>query len=211
MAAQPSFADSVFLNCPFDPVYMPLLEALVFCVIDCGFVPRCALEGGDAGATRIDRIEGLVASCAFSVHDLSRVELSEGLPRFNMPFELGLDLGCRRFGSQTARPKQCLVVDSDRYRYQRSLSDISGQDIRSHRNSPDELITSVRNWLRTASGRSTIPGPLLIKRRFRKFSRALRTLCDKAGRDRKKLEFADYTTLIEGWLRAESDRPQAAP
>lgn len=161
--------------------------------------------------TRIDRIEKLVASCAFSVHDLSRVELSKGLPRFNMPFELGLDLGCRRFGSQNERRKQCLVVESDRYRYRRSLSDISGQDIRAHRNSPDELITSVRNWLRTASGRTTIPGPLLIRRRFRKFSRVLPKICDRAGHDRMKLEFADYTTLIEGWLLAESHRPHAAP
>jgi hypothetical protein len=132
MAKQPSFSASVFLNCPFDPEYLPLFEALVFCVIDCGFVPRCALDAPDAGATRIDRICKLVESCSLSIHDLSRVEPSNGLPRSNMPFELGLDIGCRRFGPRRARRKKCLVLDSQPYRYQKFLSDIAGQDIRAH-------------------------------------------------------------------------------
>jgi len=38
-ARAPKFADAVFTNCPFDRDYWPLFEALVFCVVDCGFVP----------------------------------------------------------------------------------------------------------------------------------------------------------------------------
>jgi len=42
-------ANAVFLNVPFDAAYRPLFEALVFCVTDCAFVPRCALETSGAG------------------------------------------------------------------------------------------------------------------------------------------------------------------
>jgi len=42
MPAAPSA--SVFINCPFDRQYQPLLDAIVFCVVACGSEPRCTLE-----------------------------------------------------------------------------------------------------------------------------------------------------------------------
>ena len=52
--------------------------------------PRTVLEIPPS-ADRLERILHLLGECAFSLHDLSRVEVSpRGLPRFNMPFELGL-------------------------------------------------------------------------------------------------------------------------
>lgn len=70
----PAFTDSVFINCPFDREYAPIFEAIVFCVVACGFVPRCALEAGDSGTVRLDKIRGLIAGSRFAVHDLSRLE-----------------------------------------------------------------------------------------------------------------------------------------
>ena len=35
---------SVFLNCPFDDAYRPLLHAALFAIQDCGFIARTALE-----------------------------------------------------------------------------------------------------------------------------------------------------------------------
>ena len=57
----------------------------------CGYVPRCALDFSDSGALRFQEIVALMTACGFSVHDVSRVELdsTSGLPRFNMPLELG--------------------------------------------------------------------------------------------------------------------------
>ena len=200
--ARSDFADSVFINCPFDREYSPLFEALVFCIIDCGFVPRCALEEPDSGEARIRRIQSLIRTSQYSIHDLSRVELTPDLPRFNMPFELGLDLGCRTFGQATFRRKRSLILDSDRYRYQRFLSDIAGQDIRPHSNSPDELITQVRNWLRGASKRGNIPGPRKIKERFARFSTVIPAYCDRLGLERTDIQFAEYVTMVEEWLRS---------
>lgn len=46
------YHDSVFINCPFDSDYKPLLDAIVFAVFDCGFIARCALEEEDASLIR---------------------------------------------------------------------------------------------------------------------------------------------------------------
>ncbi len=130
------YGENVFINCPFDDQYGSLLSALVFSVHDCGFVARSALELDDSSEVRIDKIFRIIADCRFGVHDLSRTELDadSGLPRFNMPFELGLFLAAKKFGTGRQKQKRCLVLDHDRYRYQKFCSDISGQDISSHAN-----------------------------------------------------------------------------
>ena len=61
MPASPSA--SVFINCPFDQQYQPLFEAIVFCVVACGFVPRITLDLTDAGEVRIENIYRLIAQC----------------------------------------------------------------------------------------------------------------------------------------------------
>ena len=85
MPASPSA--SVFINCPFDQQYQPLFEAIVFCVVACGFVPRCTLELTDAGEVRIENIYRLIAQCNHGIHDVSRTEAADQpyrLPRFNI-------------------------------------------------------------------------------------------------------------------------------
>ncbi len=198
----PRFSDSVFINCPFDADYWPLFEALIFTIVDCGFVPRCALEEPDSGQARVSRIEKLVQACQYSIHDISRIELTPRFPRFNMPFELGLDLGYRAFGPVTAKRKRCLVLDTKRFRYQEFFSDIAGQDIRAHDNQPDQLITEVRNWLKSISRRKTIPGPKPIRTHFARFSAVLPEYCDRLGLDRDDIQFAEYVTMVEEWLKS---------
>ena len=137
----------------------------------------------------------------YSIHDISRVQLTPKFPRFNMPFEVGLDLGCREYGTEQLKRKKCLILDTKRYRYQEFFSDISGQDIQSHNDSPDVVITLIRNWLRAASRRKTIPGQNLIKKRFTKFSNVLPELCDDVGLDKTDIQFVEYVTFIEEWLK----------
>jgi len=202
----PAFADSVFINCPFDQDYWPLFEALVFSLVDAGFTPRCALEAPDSGEARIWRIRDLIKGSRYSVHDISRVELSQELPRFNMPFELGFDLGCRVFGSGRDRQKRSLILDSKRYRYQQLLSDIAGQDIRAHEGSPDRIIEVVRNWLRSTSGRREIPGPVAIKKRFIAFSDQLPEFCDRLNLERHDIQFAEYVDMARSWIESIKGR-----
>lgn len=142
------FEKCVFINCPFDDEYMPMLHVLIFTVIRCGFCPRIATEWSDSGEVRINKIVKSIGESKFSIHDISRMEaLKTGdLPRFNMPFELGIDIGCRELGDASFKAKRCLVLEKEKFRYQKVLSDISGNDIKAHDNDPLHLVTAVRNW-----------------------------------------------------------------
>src|SRR5947208_16908333 len=94
------YGRNVFINCPFDDSYKHLFDAAVFAVQAAGFYPRCALEARNSGQNRLYKIMDIISECRFGIHDISRTELTRGnLPRFNMPLELGLDLGCWRYGS----------------------------------------------------------------------------------------------------------------
>jgi hypothetical protein len=143
----------------------------VFTVILCGFSPRCSLEIDDGSEVRIDKIVRIIGECRLGVHDLSRTELDavNGLPRFNMPLELGLFLGAKRFGGEAHGRKNCLILDLEQYRYQKFISDLAGQDIRAHGGQINRIITAVRDWLRTTSGRKDIPGGGEIAARFAEF------------------------------------------
>jgi hypothetical protein len=127
-------SDRVFVSCPFDKGYKPILDAIVFAITDLGFVARSAREQDDAGEFRLAKIQRIIEECKYGVHDLSAVTLDpeNKLPRFNMPLELGLFLGCKRFGSKVQRYKVSLIFDAKPYRYQKFISDIAGQDIHSH-------------------------------------------------------------------------------
>ena len=182
--------------------FWPLFEAIVFTTIDAGFVPRCALEEPDSGEVRVRRIQRIISSSRYSIHDISRVELSPKFPRFNMPFELGLDLGCRRFGGAPSKRKRCLILDTEQYRYQEFLSDIAGQDIKAHNDSPNEVVKLVRDWLKAVSKRISVPGPQRIRQHFADFSAVLPEFCDKLDLDRSDIQFAEYVTMAEEWLKS---------
>ena len=92
-----------------------MFDALVFVIHDAGFVARCALEISDAAQNRLQKILRIVGECRYGIHDLTRTELDPGssLPRFNMPFELGLYVGCKWFGNRKQASKSCLIVDRE--------------------------------------------------------------------------------------------------
>jgi hypothetical protein len=201
--ARNDYAQRVFINCPFDSEYKPLFEAIVFAVLSCGFRPRCALEIDDSSEVRIDRIFKIIAECKYGIHDISRTQVTSasGLPRFNMPLELGMFLAAKRFGTGKQRRKVCLVLDTMPYRYQQFISDIAGQDIQVHNNSAREAITVVRNWLRSASRSTILPGGMEIYRRFQLFEQKLPALCVELKVQRNELTFNDSVSIISNWLR----------
>ena len=197
------YAGNVFINCPFDKEYLILRNALLFAIFDCGFIPRCALEEDDSGNVRFNKIQKIIAECRFGVHDISRTELDDQTqtPRFNMPLELGVFLGAKHFGNKQQKGKVCLVLDRERYRYQAFISDIAGHDIRSHDNKPEKVITHIRNWLNTASGRKTIPGGRAIIARWKQFEADLPAMCEQSSIEVDELTYNDQTNFISEWLR----------
>lgn len=199
-----SYGYSVFINCPFDDFYRPLFEALVFAVHDCGYIARCALEVTDASEVRIEKIARIIEGCKFGIHDISRTDpdATTNLPRFNMPLELGLFLGAKRFGRGIQRQKSCLILDVERFRFQKFISDIAGQDISGHGGDIARAIKIVRDWLNDAmTASTTIPGGARIASRYEMFRNELPASCEKLHLKVDELTFNDYVVQVEEWLK----------
>jgi len=200
------YEQNVFINCPFDRDYSAIFDAIVFTVFDCGFRPVCARERMNSAQIRIDKITDLIRDSRYSIHDLSRTEVDErySLPRFNMPLELGIALGCMKFGAGRQREKTALILDRRRYRYHKFISDIAGQDISEHDNSPTRASEVVRNWLRTESGLRDIPGAEYITARYRRFKRNLPAVAAVAHLNARRLTYVDYCYTISEWLKTNA-------
>lgn len=197
------FAKSIFINCPFSPEYQPIFRAILFSVYACGFLPRCALEVSDSSENRLSKIEAIIRECKFGIHDISVMgpDPQTRLARLNMAFELGIFLGAKRFGTGRQRHKIALVLDRHRYRYRAALSDISGQDIASHRGVARNAIREVRDWLDASRQTAdSLPGGSYIGQRFYKFSRQLPAGSKSQRLNARELTYADLCRAIEAWL-----------
>ncbi|ETD87355.1 hypothetical protein [Rhodobacter capsulatus] len=153
------FENDVFINCPFDEDYTPLLEALLFCVIYFGLNPRLATERLEGGQNRLDKIYALAKGAKYSIHDLSRCRAKEAgdYARMNMPFEFGVDVGIRRTAADLPSEKKFLIFENEPYETKRTLSDIAGQDIEFQRNDYLLVIKKTRNFFVVEAGLS-LPG-----------------------------------------------------
>jgi hypothetical protein len=200
---KPPPAKSIFINCPFDEAYRPILRSIVFAVIVAGYHPRCALDSMDGAEIRVSEIANMIGECDWGIHDLSRVEVEpEGLPRFNMPMELGIHLGARLLGERRHLRKRALILDSKHHRYDQALSDISGQDIESHDNDPNEAIRCVRNWLSEHRPRNArpLPSPKAIRHEYHTFLAELDTFANMLRLDPNDLSHSDFVYLGRFWI-----------
>jgi hypothetical protein len=154
------FDTNVFINCPFDAAYRPLLDTILFCVTYSGLTPRLATESADGGENRLDKIARIAREIRYSIHDLSRCQASKKgeIARMNMPFELGLDYGLRVSGDEQLSSKKFLVLDEKPYRLQKALSDINGWDPVAHLGDVDTAREKLQKWLKLEAG-IDLPGP----------------------------------------------------
>jgi len=206
-----AYLNDVFINCPFDDAYAATFEALIFAVYACGFRPRSALELDDASQTRIDKLYGIIEQCRYGLHDLSRTEPDEenGLPRFNMPLELGIFLGAKRFGSDTQKQKRCLVLDIEPYRYQKFISDLAGIDIRAHGGDPRQAVTCTRDWLANVSRRK-LPSARFLLAKYDRFVVEQPAMAHGLGFHAGQMPYVDFENLLTSWLLTPSSTPDDA-
>ena len=207
--AEPPASKSVFINCPFDEPFRPILRAIVFTVIASGFHPRSALDATDGAELRLSKIAAMIGACDWGVHDLSRVEVAAGaLPRFNMPMELGIHLGARLLGEKRQRRKRALILEAEPHRYDAALSDISGQDIEVHANDPEQAIRCVRNWLSEHRPRSAVPlpGAAAMQHDYRIFRDEIGALLKARRLDPlDELTHADFLFAVRDWIESRAD------
>lgn len=194
---------SVFINCPFDKTYREsFFNAIVFTILDCGFIVRCSLETIDAVETRLSKILRIISECRLGVHDISNTELDPDnqLPRFNMPLELGMFLAMSFLSPDDSR-KACLVLDREQYRYQKFCSDIAGQDIKEHHGDVESAVHHVRDFLRGQDRARKPPSGPKIWERYQRFLAELPLLCQSFDLDPAKLTYHDYYVTVTEWLK----------
>ena len=194
---------NVFVNVPFDADFAPLFDALVFAVMACGYHVRCALEEDDSGDIRLDKLVRLIRDCPQSIHDLSRIELGDNdLPRFNMPFELGLALGAKRFGGSPHTRDRIKIMVAEPYKLPAYISDLGGNDPSAHRSNPNEVIRVVRNFLHRSPGGGILLGPARMVEEFVRFRAELPEIAHRIDFKPEEIGgLSDYRAYL--WCVAE--------
>ncbi len=140
----PPDPDAVFLNIPYDKEFQDLSIAYIVGLYQLGLVPHIASEI-PGGVRRLDRILRFIQNCRYSIHDLSRVEVSVGpsaTPRFNMPLELGMTIIWESLDPQN---HTWFVWEPEPFRLQKSTSDLKGSDPYIHNGEPDGVLRELRN------------------------------------------------------------------
>ena len=198
-----AFEQNVFINCPFDNDFKPLLKALVFELIYLGFSPKLS-QTLSSSAIRINQIKSLIKTCKFGIHDLSRSKamVAGELPRFNMPYELGLDIGALEYGNRKLKTKRILILETERFHYQKVISDIAGQDIENHNDDPKTLITKVRNWFSVNFPEETIVGQSVIWIAYNQFIDDLNTNLSASYTDDEieEMPIGDFIKFANDWI-----------
>lgn len=186
----------VFINCPFDNHYFKLLKPLLFSLIYMDLKPQIS-ETSDSGEIRLIKIKGLMSDSMYSIHDLSRIvplPEDDGLPRFNMPFECGIDFGIK-LSNPKMKSKKFLILDKEQFRYQRVISDISGNDIKAHKNDTEQIIKVVRDWFKPTN--PDIPRHKHIWLAFAEFEFDYEEILISEGYDPKDINALTFSDIIE--------------
>lgn len=196
------FDKNIFINCPFDEDYFPLLKPLLYTIKKIGFNPRISLERNDSGEIRLHKIKELIESSKYSIHDLSRAKSKKKGEYFrqNMPFELGLDLGCRDYNSEKAfKEKKILILEEEKYSTQKALSDLSFADCKCHEGDAEELVYEVRNWF-AENGQKDVPSASSLWDGYNEFYADLFVEKSKKGfkqKDINRLPMAEFMDFID--------------
>lgn len=87
----------------------------------------------------------LLDSCTIGIHDISRTEFTSPntLPRFNMPFELGLDY---LYKKKLKPDKKILILDKKAYQYTKTISDLACLDVEHHDDNKTKLLNLIRKF-----------------------------------------------------------------
>ncbi|MGN6491968.1 MAG: hypothetical protein ACTHLE_08240 [Agriterribacter sp.] len=198
---QATYEQSVFINCPFDAAYQPILHAIIYTVFRCGFEPRTAMDEDDGSESRLNKIIRIIRECNYGIHDLSRIELNDhDFPRFNMPFELGLFFGAKEFGRDVQKNKNALVFERDKFKYQQFISDLNGIDPKAHENNPHIAIKKVRDWLLTNSPASLIPSSKSIISEYTDFLGKLKEIVSSVHLNADGLHMVDYRNMVRAFI-----------
>lgn len=169
----PKKTAEVFLNIPYDSRFESLFLAYITGIVALGFVPRATLEI-PGGNRRLEKIFELIGKCQYSIHDLSRVELDRHaprVPRFNMPFELGLTVA--RYWKAVPSKHVWFVCESIEHRLLKSLSDLNGTDPSIHGGTAAGVLRELLNMFELPGAKPSLTKMLRVYEELRRRKSAL--------------------------------------
>ena len=177
MAANERQDIRVFLNVPYDRSFRKLYVAYIVALAQLGLRPvaTLAIPGGDA---RLDRILDLIKTSRYSIHDLSRVQLSRPpptTPRFNMPFELGMAVA---WAKMNPRLHTYITCETIHRRAQKSLSDMAGTDFNIHDGTVEGVMREMCNAFVRSSRRPSVPE---MMQAYRQVQRLIPAMMERNG------------------------------
>ncbi len=205
-----NFEKNVFINCPFDAAYQSLLRPLLFTILYFDFNPKIASERSDSAEQRIDKICEFIESSKYSIHDLSRLKSMKKneFARHNMPFELGIDYGSRKFAEKHFGEKKFLVLEKEKYDYSKALSDFAGADIKSHNDEPEIMVRVVRNWFVETVGLVNLKPASVVFNDFFDFMTDFDAERKNEGfrdKDIYDMPTSEFTLFIKEWLQKKNN------
>lgn len=119
-----------------------------------------------------------------------------------MPFEVGIDLGCRTYGEGKLHRKKCLILEKERYRFAESLSDLAGVDIRAHKDDPEEMVHQVRHWV-CNNIKKRVKSGTQVWADFIIFSGDFEEIMKSEGfkkKDIENMEPGEYISYVRKWM-----------
>ena len=176
MAAPKLAPSDVFINLPFDSGYERLFLAMIAGLVSLGLNPRSVVQI-PASSDRLRRLVEIIQECPFSIHDLSRVQLSGTgtfrVPRFNMAFEMGLAAAVSMTAPGITR--QWRVIEAVRHRVGHSCSDVDGYNAEIHGGTVRGMFEALSNiFPDPPTGALNDVGDMLwVYRRLRRFRKTL--------------------------------------
>lgn len=197
------FDKNVFINCPFDDAYQPLRDVILFTIRFVGGNPLIS-QTFDASVSRLESIIAMIGNSEISIHDLSRIQFNKDeLPRFNMPFELGLDFGAKHYHPELRNKSFCILV-GESYTYQAYLSDLAGRDPAVHNNDEQTLCFRVAAFLHSLGQFDKAPlNYNIIWQSYNRFQEELKEMVENDVLHEKvvaELTPSNYITLIDNFL-----------
>jgi hypothetical protein len=195
------FDTNCFINCPFDQPYeKKLLKPIAFTVIAMGLHPQIC-ENPSNGPSRLDFITQLIMDSKYGIHDISRMKISKsGFPRFNMPFELGLDMGIRSSGETRYRSKVIYILDERHHRHAIALSDLAGYDPIIHKANPETLIRGLRNAFYITLNNPNISSSTKLWFDYQKSRSDILLHLDISEDEFNLMQLSEYTHWVKQWI-----------
>ena len=98
--------------------------------------------------------------------------------------------------------KRLLILDTEQYRYQKFISDISGNDISAHGGKPEGVVKALRDWFKRC-GRD-VPGYRGVIEAADEFEVDFRAFLTGEGLpldDISALTFTDVIEIMQQWVR----------